>query len=108
MDVTSAGGQIAARRLGDPEQAVALVHELAAEGELAVDATVDALVVTGLPALNEARTTAATYPRLEGASVRGLAKRYGEPRPGAAQTRAQSASSASKHGSGSRQLLRSR
>lgn len=66
MDVASSSDQVAARWLDDPEQAVALVHELAAEGELAIDeslgATIDVVVVTGLPALSEACTTAATDP----------------------------------------------
>ncbi|MFD5206206.1 hypothetical protein ACFWNF_04575, partial [Streptomyces anulatus] len=64
--MASSSDQVAARWLDDPEQAVALVHELAAEGELAIGeslgATIDVVVVTGLPALSEACTTAATDP----------------------------------------------
>ncbi|MFF0195647.1 hypothetical protein ACFYT5_22265 [Streptomyces anulatus] len=66
--MASSSDQVAARWLDDPEQAVALVHELAAEGELAIDeslgATIDVVVVTGLPALSEACTTAATDPSM--------------------------------------------
>lgn len=60
MDLVSAGTEVAARWRADPEAAVALVHELAASGELAVDEildeAVDAAVLTGLLALREART----------------------------------------------------
>ncbi|MEU8134932.1 hypothetical protein [Streptodolium elevatio] len=60
MDVASAGSDVAARWRSDPGEAVALVRELTAGGELAVeevlDEAVDAAVVTGLLALQEART----------------------------------------------------
>ncbi|MFD6187171.1 hypothetical protein [Streptomyces goshikiensis] len=60
MDLVSAGAEVTARWRSDPEEAVALVHELAAGGELAVneilDEAVDAAVLTGLLALQEART----------------------------------------------------
>ncbi|WEH37261.1 hypothetical protein PZB75_30190 [Streptomyces sp. AM 4-1-1] len=60
MDLVSAGTEVTARWRTDPEEAVALVHELAAGGELAVDEildeAVDAAAVTGLLALQKART----------------------------------------------------
>ncbi|MFD9419479.1 hypothetical protein ACFWC9_32905 [Streptomyces goshikiensis] len=60
MDLVSAGSEIAAQWWADPEAAVALVHELAASGELGVDEILDeavsAAVLTGLLALQEART----------------------------------------------------
>ncbi|MEU4800545.1 hypothetical protein [Streptomyces sp. NPDC023327] len=60
MDLLSAGVEVTARWRTDPEEAVALVHELAAGGELAVDEildeAVDAAAVTGLLALQEAHT----------------------------------------------------
>lgn len=60
MDLVSAGGEVAARWQTDPETAIALVHELAAGGELTVaeilDEAVDAVVLTALPALQQART----------------------------------------------------
>jgi hypothetical protein len=60
MDLVSAGTEVAAQWRADPKAAVALVHELAAGGELAVDEVldeaVDAAVLTGLLALLEART----------------------------------------------------
>ncbi|MEV6750504.1 hypothetical protein AB0N21_40355 [Streptomyces sp. NPDC051080] len=60
MDLVSAGTEVTARWRTDPEEAVALVHELAAGGELAVDEildeAVDAAALTGLLALQEART----------------------------------------------------
>lgn len=60
IDLVSAGTEVTARWRIDPEEAVALVHELAAGGELAVDEildeAVDAAAVTGLLALQEART----------------------------------------------------
>ncbi|MGQ4732579.1 hypothetical protein ACUN3E_33610 [Streptomyces sp. Ju416(a)] len=66
MDLVSAGDEVAACWRDDPEQAVALVRELTAGGELAVDevldAAVDATVVCGLLALAEARTTATADP----------------------------------------------
>ncbi|WP_257138746.1 hypothetical protein [Streptomyces sp. rh34] len=66
LDVASAGDEVADRWVGDPERAVALVRELAAGGELAVDeildAAVDAVVVTGLLTLSEAHTAAMSDP----------------------------------------------
>ncbi|MFD7533652.1 hypothetical protein ACFV8E_39630 [Streptomyces sp. NPDC059849] len=60
MDLVSAGTEVTARWRSDPEEAVALVHELAASGELAVDEILDeaadAAALTGLLALQEART----------------------------------------------------
>ncbi|MFG2220479.1 hypothetical protein ACGFN1_37730 [Streptomyces sp. NPDC048685] len=60
MDLVSAGTEVTARWRTDPEEAVALVHELAASGELAVDEildeAVDAAALTGLLALQQART----------------------------------------------------
>ncbi|MFH8343119.1 hypothetical protein [Streptomyces sp. AM6-12] len=60
MELVSAGTEVAARWRSDPEQAAALVYELAAGGELAVeeilDEAVDATVLTALLALQEART----------------------------------------------------
>ncbi|MFG3532900.1 hypothetical protein ACGF8B_40310 [Streptomyces sp. NPDC047917] len=60
MDLVSAGTEVTARWRTDPEEAVALVHELAAGGELDVDEildeAVDAAALTGLLALQEART----------------------------------------------------
>ncbi|PNE43420.1 hypothetical protein AOB60_00295 [Streptomyces noursei] len=60
MDLVSAGAEVTARWRRDPEEAVALVHELAAGGEFALDEildeAVDAAVVVGLLALQEART----------------------------------------------------
>lgn len=59
MDLVSAGDAVAARWRRDPEQAVALVHELVASGELSVDdvldEAVDATVLAGLLALQGAR-----------------------------------------------------
>lgn len=66
MELVSAGDEVAACWRDDPQQAVALVRELTAGGELAVDevldAAVDAMVVCGLLALSEARTTAMADP----------------------------------------------
>ncbi|MEU4030285.1 hypothetical protein AB0F60_29370, partial [Streptomyces anulatus] len=66
MDLVGAGDEVAACWRRDPQEAAALVLELTAGGELAVDevldAAVDAVVVCGLLALAEART-AATTPR---------------------------------------------
>lgn len=60
MDLVDAGNEVFARWLTDPGEAVALVRELAAGGELAVnevlDEAVDAAVLAGLLALHEART----------------------------------------------------
>ncbi|MEV5567907.1 hypothetical protein AB0L54_34390 [Streptomyces sp. NPDC052196] len=60
MDLVDAGTEVSACWRTDPETAVALVHELAAGGELGVDEildeAVDAAAVTGLLALQEART----------------------------------------------------
>ncbi|MEU5583065.1 hypothetical protein ABZ791_36330 [Streptomyces huasconensis] len=60
MDLVSAGTEVAAQWRADPDAAVALVHEMAASGELAVDEVldeaVDAAVLAGLLALLEART----------------------------------------------------
>ncbi|MFI9630811.1 hypothetical protein [Streptomyces sp. NPDC052042] len=60
MDLVSAGTEVTARWRTDPEEAVALVHELAAGGDLVVDEildeAVDAAALTGLLALQEART----------------------------------------------------
>ncbi|MCZ4124975.1 hypothetical protein [Streptomyces sp. H39-S7] len=59
MDLVSAGDAVAARWRRDPEQAVALVHELVAGGEFSVDEVLDeavaATVLAGLLALQEAR-----------------------------------------------------
>ncbi|MFI6284378.1 hypothetical protein ACIBCM_06390 [Streptomyces sp. NPDC051018] len=61
MDLASAGDAVAARWRRDPQQAVVLVHELAASGEFLVDevldAAVDAAVLTGLVVLQEARAS---------------------------------------------------
>ncbi|MGW2417565.1 hypothetical protein ACWCV5_36210 [Streptomyces tubercidicus] len=61
-DLISAGEAVAARWRRDPEQAVALVRELAVGGELSVDeildAAVDSTVLTGLVALNDAADAA--------------------------------------------------
>ncbi|MGI5262511.1 hypothetical protein [Streptomyces angustmyceticus] len=61
MDLVSAGTEVTAHWRTDPEEAVTLVYELAAGGELAVDEildeAVDAAVATGLLALQEARTS---------------------------------------------------
>ncbi|MFI8201136.1 hypothetical protein ACIF6K_32210 [Streptomyces sp. NPDC085942] len=66
MDLVEAGDEVVARWREDPAEAAALVLELTAGGELAVeevlDAAVDAAAVTGLLALSEARTVAATDP----------------------------------------------
>ncbi|MFD6465651.1 hypothetical protein [Streptomyces goshikiensis] len=55
MELVSAGAEVTARWRSDPEEAFALMHELAADGELAVDEildeAVDAAVLTGLLAL---------------------------------------------------------
>ncbi|MEU3607069.1 hypothetical protein AB0E83_16715 [Streptomyces sp. NPDC035033] len=60
MDLVSAGTEVAAQWRADPQAAAALVREPAAGGELSVDEildeAVDAAVLTGLPALYEART----------------------------------------------------
>ncbi|MET8889825.1 hypothetical protein [Streptomyces griseus] len=60
MDLVSAGSEVTLRWRTDPEDAVALVHELAAGGELAVDEilddAVDAAALTGLLVLQGART----------------------------------------------------
>ncbi|GGN62001.1 hypothetical protein GCM10012285_61690 [Streptomyces kronopolitis] len=60
-DLISAGATVATRWRRDPEQAVALVRELAADGELSVneilDAAVDSTVLTGLVALHDAVDT---------------------------------------------------
>ncbi|MFJ6437781.1 hypothetical protein [Streptomyces sp. NPDC091416] len=60
MDLVSAGTEVATRWRADPEEAVTLVHELAASGELAVDEildeALDTAVVAGLLVLLEART----------------------------------------------------
>jgi hypothetical protein len=60
MDLVSAGDEVAARWLNDPEETAALVRELVASGELAadevLDEAVDSAVLTGLLALQEART----------------------------------------------------
>ncbi|WP_051779477.1 hypothetical protein [Streptomyces sp. NRRL S-241] len=60
MELVSAGTEVTAHWRSDPEKAVALVHELTVGGELAVDEildeAVDAAVLTGLLALQEART----------------------------------------------------
>lgn len=60
MDLASAGDEVAARWLDDPEEAAALVCELVGSGELAadevLDAAVDSAVLTGLLALQEARS----------------------------------------------------
>ncbi|MFS0697825.1 hypothetical protein [Streptomyces nitrosporeus] len=60
MDLVSAGAEVAAHWRTDPEAAVTLVHELAASGELAadeiLDEALDAAVLTGLLALQEARS----------------------------------------------------
>ncbi|BDT39468.1 hypothetical protein [Streptomyces yaizuensis] len=57
-ELISAGDEVAASWRRDPEQAVALVRELAAAGELSVDEILDAAVestmLTGLVALNDA------------------------------------------------------
>ncbi|WP_461009672.1 hypothetical protein [Streptomyces capparidis] len=59
MDLVSAGDEVAALWRRDPEEAVALVRELVAGGELApdevLDEAVDSAVLTGLLALQEAR-----------------------------------------------------
>ncbi|MFI5654877.1 hypothetical protein ACIA71_27065 [Streptomyces anulatus] len=66
MDLVGAGDEVAACWRRDPQEAAALVLELTAGGELAVDevldAAVDAVVVCGLLALAEARTAATTAP----------------------------------------------
>ncbi len=60
MGLMSVGDEVAARWRTDPHQAVAVVRELVAGGELAVDevldAAADSLVLAGLLALQEART----------------------------------------------------
>lgn len=60
MDLVSAGTEVTALWRTDPQEAAALVHELAAGGELAVDEildeAVDAAALIGLLALQEART----------------------------------------------------
>ncbi|MFI1386647.1 hypothetical protein [Embleya sp. NPDC020886] len=60
MDVVSVGAEVAARWRIDPQDAVELVRALTAGGEFAVDEildeAVDAAVVTGLLALQGART----------------------------------------------------
>ncbi|MEU6315687.1 hypothetical protein [Streptomyces sp. NPDC047014] len=60
MELVSAGGEVTARWQHDPREAVALVHELVAGGELAVeeilDEAVNTEVLTGLLALQEAGT----------------------------------------------------
>ena len=59
MDLVSAGDEFAARWREDPQEAVVLVRELVAGGELTVDEVldqaVDATVVAGLLALRQAR-----------------------------------------------------
>ncbi|MFE1370048.1 hypothetical protein ACFW84_38230 [Streptomyces anulatus] len=66
MDLVGAGDEVAACWRRDPQKAAALVLELTAGGELAVDevldAAVDTVVVCGLLALAEARTAATTDP----------------------------------------------
>ncbi|MER7701241.1 MULTISPECIES: hypothetical protein [unclassified Streptomyces] len=66
MGLASAGDTVAARWRDDPQEAVALVLELTAGGELAVDevleAAVDAVAVCGLLTLSEARTVAVSEP----------------------------------------------
>lgn len=61
MGLASAGDEVAARWRTDPEEAIALVRELVASGEHDVgevlDSAVDSAVLTGLLALQEARTT---------------------------------------------------
>ncbi|MFD7860058.1 hypothetical protein ACFV6B_38135 [Streptomyces microflavus] len=60
MDLVIAGTEVVAQWRADPQAAVALVRDLAGGGELAVDEildeAVDAAAVTGLLALQEART----------------------------------------------------
>ncbi|MDT0310259.1 hypothetical protein RM780_25380 [Streptomyces sp. DSM 44917] len=59
MDLAGAGGLVAERWRHDPQEAAALVLQLAAGGELAagevLDEAVDAAVLAGLLALQEAR-----------------------------------------------------
>ncbi|MEV2262782.1 hypothetical protein AB0J13_29455 [Streptomyces anulatus] len=68
MELVSAGDEVAACWRRDPQEAAALVLELTAGGELAVDevldAAVDAATVTGLLALSEARATATSDPSM--------------------------------------------
>ncbi|MEU4181026.1 hypothetical protein [Streptomyces sp. NPDC026589] len=68
MELVSAGDEVAARWRRDPQEAAALVLELTAGGELAVDevldAAVDAATVTGLLTLSEARTAATSDPSM--------------------------------------------
>jgi hypothetical protein len=60
MDLVGAGTEVAALWQTDPEAAVTLVHELAADGELTVneilDEAVDAALLTGLLALQQVPT----------------------------------------------------
>ena len=60
LDRVAAGDEVAVRWRADPAEAVALVRQLVAGGELAVDEVldeaVDATVGTGLLALQQART----------------------------------------------------
>ncbi|MFF8784779.1 hypothetical protein [Streptomyces sp. NPDC015125] len=60
MDLVSASDEVAARWLNDPEEAAAQVRELVARGEFTadevLDEAVDSAVLTGLLALQEART----------------------------------------------------
>ncbi|MDV9202483.1 hypothetical protein, partial [Streptomyces sp. Wh19] len=60
MDLTGAGDEMAARWRNDPQEAAAWLSELVAGGELAadevLDQAVDSAVLTGLLALQEART----------------------------------------------------
>ncbi|MER5973329.1 hypothetical protein ABT112_26990 [Streptomyces sp. NPDC002055] len=60
MDLTSAGDDVAAQWRRDPQEGAALVHELVAGGELALDEVldeaVDAAALAGLLALQESRT----------------------------------------------------
>jgi hypothetical protein len=59
MDLVSAGDEVAARWREDPQEAAALVRELVAGGELTagevLDQAVDASVLAGLLALQQAR-----------------------------------------------------
>ncbi|MFE7451470.1 hypothetical protein [Streptomyces griseus] len=66
MELVSAGDEVASLWRDDPQQAVALVRELTAGGELTadevLDLAVDVMVVCGLLALTEARTAAMKDP----------------------------------------------
>ncbi|MFE6225312.1 hypothetical protein [Streptomyces sp. NPDC057854] len=60
MELVSAGADVAARWREDPQEAVVLVHEPAADGEFAADQlleeALDAAVLTGLLVLGQARS----------------------------------------------------